>query len=86
MYEEGRQSGALAESLAASPAVTRLVLIGRQAAEPSGLSTLAQSKARVAQSDFSSGAGLNQLLDGATTDYLLLCRPGDQLELGQRAI
>ncbi len=38
MYEEGRQSGALAESLAASPAVTRLVLIGREAAEPTGLS------------------------------------------------
>ena len=86
MYEEGRESGALAESLAASPAVTRLVLIGRQAAEPNGLSTLAQSKVRVAQSDFLSGAGINQILDGATTDYLLLCLSGDQPELGQRAI
>jgi len=86
MYEEGRQSGALAESLAASPAVTRLVLIGREAAEPTGLSALAQSKVRVAQSDFLSGTGTNQLLDGTTTDYLLLCLPGDQPELGQRAI
>ena len=86
MYEEGRQSGALAESLSAILAVTRLVLISRQAAGPTGLSTLAQSKVRVAQCDFLSGAGINQLLDGATTDYLLLCLPGDQPELGQRAI
>jgi Glycosyl transferase family 2 len=86
MYEEGRQSGALAESFAASPAVTRLVLIGCHAAEPAGLSMLARSKARVLHSDFFSGAAINQLLDEATTDYLLLCLPGDQPELGQRAI
>ena len=86
MYKEGRQTSALAESLAASPAVTRLVLLGRQGAEPAGLSTLARSKARVAQSDFFSGAAVNQLLDEATTDYSLCCLPGDQPELGQRAI
>jgi hypothetical protein len=86
MYEEGRQSRALTESLAASHAVTQLVLIGPQAAEPARLSTLAQSKARVIQNDFVSGAAINQLLDGATTDYLLLCLPGDQPELGQGTI
>ena len=86
MYEEGPESRAQAESLAASPAVTRLVLTGRETAEPTGLSALAQSKVRVAQSDFLGGAGMNQLLDEASTDYLLLCLPGDRLDLGQRAI
>jgi len=86
IYEEGSESRLLVEALAASPAVTRLVLISHQAAQAPGLSTLAQSKARVVQSDFFSGAAINQLLDGITTVYLLLCIPGDQVELGPRAI
>jgi hypothetical protein len=86
IYEEGSQSRLLVEAIAASPGMTRLVLISHQEAQPTGLSEFAQTKARVIQSDFFSGAAINQLLDGITTDYLLLCIPGDQLELGQRAM
>jgi len=85
-YDEGHESRGLAESLAANPLVTRLALINREPAEPSGLSMLAQNKARVVQTDFFSGAAINQLFDENTTDYLLLCLPGEQVELGQRAI
>lgn len=84
-YHEGHQSRALVESLAASPAVTRLLLISH-AADQASLSMAVQNKARVVQSDFFSGAAINRLLDETTTDYLLLCLPGEQLDLGQRAI
>jgi hypothetical protein len=88
---DGRSGSlALAESLAASAAVTRLVLIcaksAEQSVEQTGLSTLARSKAHVVQGDFFSGVGVNQLLDEETTDYLLFVLPDGQLEIGQRAI
>jgi hypothetical protein len=86
IYEEGSQSRLLVGALAASPAVTRLVLISHQGAHPTSLSTIAQSKTRTVQGDFLSGAGINQLLDENTTDYLLVCLPGEQVELGQRAM
>lgn len=86
IYENDSTSRALTELLAASPAVTRLVLISHQSSAPAGLSPSAQSKARVVRNDFFSGAAINQLLDGATTDYLLLFLPGGPVELGQRAI
>jgi hypothetical protein len=85
-YDERRGSIELAESLAANGAVTRLVLRGRESIEQTGLSSFARSKAIVGQVDFKSGAGVNQLLDEATTDYLLFVAPGEQLELGERAI
>lgn len=85
MHEEEHESGALAESLASSPAVTRLVLFSHQT-EPDGLSMTAKNKSRIIQSDFFSGAGINQVLNDNTTDYLLLCLPGEHIELGQRAI
>ncbi|MEK6320533.1 MAG: glycosyltransferase family 2 protein [Acidobacteriota bacterium] len=86
IYANDPRSSALAELLAASPAVTRLLLISHESAETPNLSTLAQQKARVVQSDFFSGAAINQMLDAATTDYLLLFLPGEHVELGQRAI
>lgn len=85
-YQDGHESRALAESLAASPAVTRLLLISHQDIQPANLTTLAQSRTRTVQGDFLSGAAINQLLDENTTDYLLLCLPGEQVEVGQRAI
>lgn len=85
-YEEGHQSRALAESLAASPVVTRLLLISHQDTQPANLSTLAQNKASVVRSDFFNGTAINQLLDENTTEYLLFCLPVDHLELGQRAV
>ena len=85
-YQEGREARELTESLAASPAVTRLLLFGHQGAEATSLSTLAQSKARVVQGDFLSGSAVNQLIEENTNDYLLFCLPGEQFDLGQRAI
>jgi Glycosyl transferase family 2 len=84
--EERAGSIALAESLAASPAVTRLVLIRAKSVEQVGFSTLARSKAHVVQNDFFCGAGVNQLLDEVTTDHLLFVLSDGQVELGQRAI
>ena len=86
MYEEDPRTTALVESLAANPALTELLLISKQSAELTSLSTLAQTKARLIQGDFVSGAAINQLVDAFTTDYLLLFLPGEQVELGQRAI
>lgn len=81
------QSRALAESLASSPAVTQLVGVSREAlAPPASFSTPVLSKARMVQGDLFSGVAVNQLIDQMTTDYLLFCLPGDQIELGQRAI
>ena len=77
---------ALAQALADSPWVTRLMLISREAPELTNLSTLFQRKAYVVQSDFFSGACMNKVLDGAATDYILFVLPGEQVEPGQRAI
>ncbi|MEK6405571.1 MAG: glycosyltransferase family A protein [Acidobacteriota bacterium] len=86
IYENDSRTRALTESLAASAAVTKLVLISNQSAAPAGLSPGAQSKARVVQNDFFSGPAINQLLEGATTDYLLFFLPGGPVELGRRAV
>ena len=85
VYEEEGQPRLMADTLAGSPAVTRLLVISHDASR-AALSALAQNKARVVQSDFFSGAGISQLLDGLTTDYLLFCLPSEQVELGQRAL
>ena len=85
-YDEENSSREFVESLAASLAVERLVLIGRKSSLPPGLSEGAQSKARAVHGDFFSGAAINQLLDEVTGDYLLFCLPGEQVELGERAI
>lgn len=85
-YEEDFDRPALVERLAASPAVTRLVLISRGSVQPSKLAAAVQNKAQVVQSDFLSGAGMNRLLAELTTDYLALILPGEQIEFGHRAI
>jgi len=84
IFDDG-QSRLMAEAFAASSTVTRLLLNSQQT-NLAGLSTLAQQKARSVQSDFLSGVGVNQLLEQFTTDYLLICLPGEQIELGQLAI
>lgn len=86
MYEESPGATALIESLTANPALTELLLFSQQSAEPTRLSTRAQTKARVFQGDLFGGAAINQLLAAVATDYLLLFLPGEQVELGQRAI
>src|SRR5438874_2319706 len=85
-FTNDRRSTALAEALAASPSITRLLLISRDASESANFSSLLQRKAHVVQSDFFSGAGINRMLDEATTDYILFVLPGERVEPGQRAI
>lgn len=85
-YDDEGRSLALAESLAVSTPVTELVLFSRASINPSELSSVAQNKARVVQSDFYSGAAINQLVEQISSDYLLFCLPGERVEPGQRAI
>lgn len=85
-YGEETCARELTESLAANPAVERLVLLSRKSSQLADLSALAQRKGRMVQSNFFSGAGINQLLEGVSTEHLLLCLPGERVELGQRAI
>ena len=85
VYEEGSGDRLLVEALAASPAVARLVLISRQARRATGLSSIAQNKARMLHGDSFSGAAINELLNEITTGYLLVCLPGDRVEIGHRA-
>jgi hypothetical protein len=84
--DEHPGSIALVESLAASPLVTRLVLLPAESIEQAGFSTVVRSKAHIVQGDFLNGAGINQLLDEGTTEYLLLVLPDGQVELGGRTI
>jgi len=86
IYEDGAEARSLVEELAASPAVSRLVLIGRQTGQPTDLSAIAQSKSRWLHGGSFSGAAVGKLLDELTTEYLLICLPGDQVEMGQRAL
>ena len=85
-YEEDSDRPALAEQLAASPTVTRLMLISRGSARPSKLTAVVQSKAQIVEIDLPSGAGINRLLRELATDYLALIFPGEHIALGQRAI
>src|SRR5262245_26909434 len=73
------------ESLAETPAITRILLIGGQA-EFAGLSSNLQSKARVIAKDFFSGAAINEIVDEAGADYVLLILPGERVQPGQRII
>ena len=83
--DEGR-SPALAESLSGSSLVTELALFSRTSIKPHVLSAAVQSKSCVIQSDFYSGAAINQLVEQISSDYLLFCLPGEQVEPGQRAL
>jgi hypothetical protein len=86
LYEEGGEARLLVEALAASPAVSQLVLISRQEGQPPGLSTNAQSKSRWLHGSSFTGAAVGKVLDEVTTEYLLICLFGDQVEVGQRAL
>lgn len=85
-YPDDSRSTALVEALAASPLVTRLLLISRETPESTNLSSPFERTANVVQSDFFGGVGMNNILDGSTTDYILFGIPGEHVELGQRAI
>ena len=85
-FEHDSSSVALVESLAAQAVVTRLLLLRQEPTEPFDLSTRARAKAQIVDADLFSGRGINQIVDAATSDYLLLILPGEQVEFAQRAI
>jgi hypothetical protein len=86
MYESEPYSLRLIESLAASPAVRRVLVVQRGQVEPLSLSSEAIDKITFVDTELPSGAGITRLLDKTVTDYLLLILPGQQVESGQRAI
>jgi hypothetical protein len=85
-FADNAPSLALIESLAASDAVEQLIMINRVADTRPMLTERAAVKARFIESDFYSGRAIAQLLDATTTDYLLAIFPGEQVQLGPRAI
>ena len=85
-YTQTREGPEQIESIAASPLVAQLFLVGSHDHNVRRLSEQAHSKTRIIHGDFFSGSAINQLIEQATTDYLLFCLPGEQIELGQRAI
>jgi len=84
-YDDSPGSVALAESLAASAVVTRLVLVTPKSIDQSRLSDSVRGKAHAVQCELLSGAGIGQLLDEAT-DYFLVILSDGRVDLGHRAI
>lgn len=85
-FADNAPSLALIESLGANAAVAQIVMINRMADTRPMLTERAAAKARFMESDFYSGRAVAQLLDTTTTDYLLLIFPGEQVQLGPRAM
>ena len=84
-FEEGDQFARVAEQLASNQSVFELLICGGHAKDLS-ISRVASAKSRTVDADLQSGAGLNRLIDQVDSDYLLVCLPGFEIELGQRAI
>jgi hypothetical protein len=72
------------ESIAASPAVSRILLTGNQATTETRLTSLARKKADFIQADPFSGRGIMHLLDATSTDYLMLIMPGERVRFSGR--
>ncbi|HYM00641.1 MAG TPA: glycosyltransferase family 2 protein [Blastocatellia bacterium] len=73
---EGRMA-AVVESIAASPAVSAIILAGEGSSEPASFSMSARAKSVHLHTDMRSGAGIAKLLEATRTDYLLLLEPGE---------
>ena len=85
-YTRTREGSELLESFAANPLVAKLYLVGSEDIDVTGLSARVQGKTRIVQGDFFSGSTINRLIELNSTDYMLFCLPGGQVDLGQRAI
>jgi hypothetical protein len=84
-FEQGDQLARVAEQLASNQLVFELLICGGHGTDLA-ISPAASAKSRTVEADLQSGAGLNQLIDQLDSDYLLVCLPGFEIELGQRAI
>ncbi len=78
-------SRGLLEALAASPIVSELLFVNNKASDLK-LSPAQTRKARFIESDFFSGATIAHLLDAVKTDYMMLVLPGEEIDLGARAL
>ncbi len=74
---------AASDALAAHAAVTEIILFAREAPLAS---TPAAAKSRIITGDLLSGRGINELIESAAGDYLLVVLPGEAVEFGQHAI
>ncbi|HEX8089255.1 MAG TPA: glycosyltransferase, partial [Blastocatellia bacterium] len=86
IYESDSHTRGLIESLGSSAVVDRVLLVQRGQAEPLSLSAKAVDKITFIDTELSSGAGITRLLDEASAEYLLVILPGEQVDLGQRAL
>jgi len=81
---EGNASRSVITALAASSLVSRLILVG-EVRDTDG-SAIANFETQKVSGDFFSGKVAAQILDSLTSDYLLIVFPGEQIEIGARAV
>jgi len=81
---EGDSSRSMINTLAARSLVSGLILVGE--AHNTDRSAIANLKTHNVSGDFFSGKVAAQILDSLTSDYLLIVFPGEQIEIGARAV
>ncbi|HXF38264.1 MAG TPA: glycosyltransferase family 2 protein [Blastocatellia bacterium] len=81
---EGDSSRSMIKALAASSLVTGLILVGE--VHDTGGSSTGNLETQTVSGDFFSGKVAAQILDSLTSDYLLVVFPGEQIEIGARAV
>jgi glycosyl transferase family 2 len=86
MFENAAQTLSLIESLSANERVEQIALFTSEEKEAGDLPANAKGKSRFIQQDFFSGLAVSSLIENASSDYLLLILPGEQVRLGQRAV
>ncbi|MFP5262989.1 MAG: glycosyltransferase family 2 protein [Blastocatellia bacterium] len=86
VYESDARARGLIESLARSEAIARVLLAQRGQVEPLRLPSGLIDKITFIDAELSSGAGVGRLLDEAAGEYLLVVLPGEQVDLGHRAL
>ncbi len=82
---QNESSRELVEALAASPIVSELLFINGKPSDLK-LSPAQTRKARLIEGDFFGGAAIARLLDAVKTDYMMLVLPGEEIDLGTRAL
>ena len=81
---EGDSSRSLINALAASSLVSGLILVG-ESRDTDG-NAITNLETQNVFGDFFSGKVAAQILDSLTSDYLLIVFPGEQIEIGARAV
>jgi hypothetical protein len=85
VVHQGDVSRSLIDTLKASSAVSELILVNGDGPAADS-DAIANFKTQTVRGDFFSGRVVNQILDLLTSDYLLIVFPGEQIDIGARAI